>query len=173
MRLSKEPLISAPAIADRVAELADEVSAAFAGEEILVVIVLKGAVIFAADLVRRMPVSATLEFVRAKSYAGAASTGNVEFVQLPDEPVTGKHVIIVEDILDTGHTIAALWKRIEADRPAQLALCVLLDKPARRETDVTAAYVGFTLDDQFVVGYGLDYDGRHRHLPDIWVLEGA
>ncbi len=171
MRLSKEPLIPAVAIERRVVELAQEISKDFSGRELLVVAVLKGGVIFAADLMRQLRVPAALEFIRAKSYGDTTSTGTVEFMYLPRQPVSGKQVLIVEDILDTGRTTAALCKRLEKDRPARLALCTLLDKPARREVPVSTDYVGFTIDDHFVVGYGLDWNERYRQLPDIWTLE--
>ena len=132
MPLSNEPLISAAAIERRVDELAQTISNDLSGRDVLVVPILKGAVIFAADIFRRLRVTATLDFVRAKSYAGTSSAGTVEFTHLPEEPVTGKHVLIVEDILDTGRTVTALRERLAADSPDDVAVCALLDKPARR-----------------------------------------
>jgi len=171
MRLSETPLIPAETIHDRVGELAQAISTAYDGQELHVIAVLKGGVIFAADLVRRLSVDVVLDFIRVKSYAGAASTGQVEFLHLPDEPVTGKQVLLVEDILDTGRTAQAIVEFLDRQGPASLAVCTLLDKPARRKVPCHADFVGFTIDDHFVVGYGLDLDERFRHLPDIRTIE--
>ena len=171
MRLSEDPLIPAETIHRRVGELAQAISTACDGQELCVIAVLRGGVIFAADLVRRLSVDVVLDFIRAKSYAGAASTGQVEFLDLPDEPVTGKHVLVVEDILDTGRTAQAIVEYLGRQEPASLAVCTLLDKPARRKVPFHADFVGFTIDDHFVVGYGLDLDEQFRHLPDIRTIE--
>ncbi len=171
MHLSEKPLIPEAVIQERVNELAKEVSHDFAGHDLLVVSVLKGAMIFAADFVRRLDLKAKLEFARVKSYVGTESSGKLDFMHLPEEPITGKYVLLVEDILDTGRTAAALRAHFEAEQPARLAFCTLLDKPATRVVPVTAEYVGFSVEDRFVVGYGLDCDEHYRHLPDIWTLE--
>ena len=171
MRLNETPLISAEEIGRRVAELAAAVSVDYAGRELLLVAVLKGSIVFLADLLRQLTVPATIEFIRAKSYKGTRSQGEIEFSCFPERPITGKHVLVIEDIVDTGETAAAILERFTADRPASLALCALLDKPARRETPVPIHYTGFTIADHFVVGYGLDYDQRGRELPDIRILE--
>lgn len=171
MRLSREPLIRSEAIQRRVAELAREISADFAGHELAVVVVLKGAMFFAADLTRQLRVPVEIEFVRARSYTGTDTVGTVELTLVPEQPLAGRNVLVVEDILDTGRTASAIIARLMAEGPARLSVCTLLDKPSRREVPVPGAYIGFTIDNHFVVGYGLDYEERYRHLPDIWILE--
>jgi len=175
MNLNKTPLLTAQEIQRRVGELAQAIDADYAervGENSLrLVVVLKGGIVFAADLIRCLATPLTIDFVRARSYEGTQSTGNVELSHLPDQPVAGAHVLVVEDILDTGRTTAAILERLRADGPASLAVCVLLDKPARRKLDVLAEYVGFTIEDHFVVGYGLDVQEHARQLPGIHVLK--
>lgn len=173
MEIGNEPLIGADAIQARVEDLGAEISEAYAGRTLTVIPVLKGACLFAADLVRHVSVPVHLEFIRAKSYRGTLSTGAVEFTVLPECSMTGCDVLVVEDILDTGHTAAAILDRLMADAPASLALCTLLDKPSRRVREVYADYVGFTIDNRFVVGYGLDCDEVYRNLPGVYVLEAG
>jgi hypoxanthine phosphoribosyltransferase len=170
MRLSDQPLISATAIQARVAALARQISLDYRGRDVVLIAVLKGASVFCADLMRAIEVPAALDYIRAKSYQGAHSNRPVEFTMLPETNLTGRHVVIVEDILDTGRTTAAILDALHADQPASLALCVLLDKPGRRLVPVKPAYIGFTIDDPFVVGYGLDFDEAHRHLPAIYTM---
>ncbi|MBM3290901.1 MAG: hypoxanthine phosphoribosyltransferase, partial [Candidatus Hydrogenedentes bacterium] len=133
--------------------------------------VLKGGLLFAADLVRAIGVPLTIDYVRAKSYDGDRSQGHVELKVLPEQPLEGKHVLFVEDILDTGRTTAAVLDIARAANAASVALCALLDKPSRRTAPVCADYVGFTIGDDFVVGYGLDYNERYRELPAVYSLE--
>jgi len=171
MKLNKSPLISTEAIRQRVAELAAAISADYAGRELLLVAVLKGSVVFMADLLRQLTVPATVEFIQARSYEKTESRGQIVFLYLPEWPLAGKHVLVIEDIVDTGRTAAVILERFKADQPASLALCTLLDKPARREVPVSIQYTGFTIEDHFVVGYGLDYDQRGRELPDIRILD--
>ena len=171
MRLSEEPLISADTIQARVRELGARIAEDYAGRELLVVVVLKGGLLFAADLVRAIAAPLSIEYVRAKSYDGDRSQGHVELKVLPEQPLAGRHVLFVEDILDTGRTTAAVLDLAQRAGAASIALCALLDKPSRRVTSVRADYVGFTIDDRFVVGYGLDYNERHRELPAIHTLE--
>ncbi|NUM54240.1 MAG: hypoxanthine phosphoribosyltransferase [Candidatus Hydrogenedentes bacterium] len=171
MRLSNEPLISADAIQARVRELGNRITADYAGKELMVIVVLKGGLLFAADLLRAIHVPLSLEYIRAKSYNGDHSTGYVELKVLPEQPLDGKHVLVVEDILDTGRTTAAVLDVARRGGAASVALCVLLDKPSHRTTPIQADYVGFAIDDHFVVGYGLDHDERHRELPAIHVIE--
>lgn len=171
MKPSKAPLIGADAIARRVAELADSISHDSCGRELLVVPVLKGSIIFAADLVRALSVPLTIDFVRARSYQGTRSQGSVEFLVPLSEPVSGKHVLVVEDIIDTGRTTAVIMDRLEAGAPASLRLCVLLDKHEARVKTVQVDYVGFEIENHFVVGYGLDYEERFRELPAVHLLE--
>lgn len=171
MKLNGAPLISAEAIARRVAELAEAVSADYAGREVLLVAVLKGSVVFLADFMRRLTIPVTIEFIRARSYQGTESQGRVEFTYLPEQTPAGKHVLVIEDIVDTGRTTAAVWSWLESRGPASLAACTLLDKPSRRETPVALQYTGFTIDDHFVVGYGLDHEQRGREIPDLRAFE--
>ncbi len=171
MRLGKTPIITAMQIERRVAELAGQISRDYAGRELLLIAVLKGSVIFASDLMRRLTVPVTLDFVRARSYRNTESTGSVECTFHPEQSVARKHVLILEDILDTGRTASAIVEHIREGRPDSLALCALFDKPSRRVVPMTADYVGFTLDDRFVVGYGLDYNECGRELPDLYVLD--
>ena len=133
--------------------------------------VLKGSVFFAADLMRRITRPLQVDFIRAKSYDGTESTGKVLFSVLPETPLKDRHVIVVEDILDTGRTSSAILKWVRSQHPASVALCALLDKPDRRVKKLTADYCGFTIANHFVVGYGLDYNERYRNLPEIRALE--
>jgi hypoxanthine phosphoribosyltransferase len=171
MRLSDNPVISATRIEKRVAELAKEISCEYKGRKIVLIVVLKGAVLFAADLVRKIEIPLEIEFLRAKSYDCDKSTGNVGFTVYPEIDLAGRDVLVVEDILDTGRTASATLERIRRANPASVALCVLLDKPIRRIVPVTPDYVGFEVDDLFVVGYGLDYNERWRGLSEIYVAE--
>jgi len=169
VRVSEAPLIDHGRITERIRELADAISRDLAGREPILLIVLKGGVFVGAELASRMTVPVRLEFVCARSYQGTTSSGAVALGGLPD--FSGRDVVVVEDILDTGRTLAALLARLRAQGPASIRVCTLLDKPARREVDVEADYVGFTIADAFVVGYGLDYEERYRTLPSIHVLE--
>jgi hypoxanthine phosphoribosyltransferase len=176
MRLSEQPLFNEEIIQARVHELAREISQDYAGKPLVLASVLKGAAVFASDLLRSLIIPAELEFLRAKSYEGTESKGDILLHHIPGDELKNKDVLLVEDILDTGKTIAAVLEKLRAHKPASLAVCVLLDKPHQRETDVIARYVGFTLDprtkadDLFVVGYGLDYNESYRGLRAIHTL---
>lgn len=171
MRHSSKPLISEQALQERIAELAAEISRDYASRELVLAVVLKGAVMFAADLSRKLTIPTSLEFVRARSYQGTRSNRSVRVTVFPEESLAGKHVLIVEDILDTGYTTHFLLDRFRDAKPDSLALCTLLDKPSRRNVPVDAKYIGFSIDDRFVVGYGLDYEEKFRELPAVYVLE--
>ncbi len=171
MRPSDVPLITPEAIRERTAALADAINRDYAGREVTALVVLKGAMYFAADLTRMLTVPVELEFVRAKSYQGTQSSGTVTFRRVTDPDLRGRHVLIIEDIVDTGRTTAALLDQLRSDGAASVALCTLLDKPSRRVVPVIPDYIGFTVDDHFVVGYGLDLDDLHRALPGVHVLE--
>lgn len=171
MRLSEAPLLTAEAIRERVAELGAALTRDYAAKELVMVGVLRGAAIFLADLARATRLEVVLDFARARSYAGARSLGEVEILQLPETELEGRHVLLVEDILDTGKTCAALLDRLRAGNPASLKICTLLDKPSRRETSLVPDYCGFEIEDHFVVGYGLDYNQQFRHLPAVYVLQ--
>jgi len=164
-------LFSQAQIAERVAALAITISRDFANEHIVLIGVLKGAAIFMSDLARALTIDATFDFVGVASYGkGSNSTGEVRVTKDLDESVSGKNVILVEDILDTGLTLTYLRRMFLLHEPKVLRIATLLDKPSRRLEPLTADYVGFTIDDNFVVGYGMDFDERYRNLPDICIL---
>src|SRR5689334_9162591 len=163
-------LISAEAIAKRVAELGAQITKDYAtrgqGADIVVIGVLKGSVIFMADLVRYIAAPIYIDFIGISSYGDATvSSGIVQITQDLSRPIEGKHVIVVEDIVDTGHTVHYLLDNLRTRRPASLALCSLLHKPERSERAVVIDYLGFTIPNKFVVGYGLDVAQQYRNLP--------
>lgn len=164
-------LLSCEAIAARVKELAAQISRDFAGKDLLLVGVLKGAFVFLADLVRALEIPGQVEFVRLASYGkGATSAGHVQVILDLEVSIVGRHVLIVEDVLDTGLTLGFLLERLRARHPASLKLCVLLNKRVRRACDIIPDYTGFDVPDRFVVGYGIDYAEHYRHLPAIYTL---
>ena len=166
-------LVAEEEIRARVAELGRAITRDYAGTNPVLVGILQGAVPFVADLMRGLPIDLTVDFLRASSYgAGTSSSGTVRIVADLSIDITGRHELIVDDIIDTGLTLAALKRTLEARRPQSLRTCVLLDKTGRRETEVTLDYVGFTIPNVFVVGYGLDYDGLYRNLPHVAALDG-
>ncbi len=171
MRLIEPPLIGAAAIAARIDALAREINRDYAGVRVVVLAVLKGALPFAADLLRRLDGDAVLDFIRARSYDGCGSAGVVRLTFTPETDLTQQHVLLVEDILDTGKTAACLVEWVREQAPASLRVCALLDKPTRRQAAATADYVGFTIEDHFVVGYGLDYNECYRQLPAVYLLD--
>ncbi len=166
-------LVSEAAIAARVGELAERISRDHAGVgEVVLVGVLKGAFIFLADLSRRLTIPRTVEFIALSSYgATTRSVGEVRLVMDVRTPIVGKHVVVVEDIVDTGHTLAYLMRLLAARSPASLRACVLVRKPERTKIDVPVDYLGFEIPDRWVVGYGLDAGERYRTLPFIGYLE--
>lgn len=164
-------LFSREQIQQRVRELAQKISHDFDGDTVIFVGVLKGATIFLSDLAREVSLDATYDFIGVSSYgAEKVSSGEVRLTKDMDQPITGRNIIIVEDILDTGLTMTYLVKMFQAHQPKSLRIAALLDKASRREHPVRADYVGFTIPDEFVVGYGMDYAERYRNLPDICVL---
>jgi hypoxanthine phosphoribosyltransferase len=170
MRLSDKPLITAEAIRKRVNELGAAITRDFAGHTPLMLTVLKGAAPFSADLMRAIHLELTLEYVRAQSYAGAESTGTVEFHFFPDHALAGRDVVVVEDILDTGRTATALTARLKEAGVASVSVATLLDKPECRVVPIEANYVGFEIGPEFVVGYGLDHDEQYRHLDAVYTV---
>jgi len=168
-----EVLINYNEIIERVKLLGETITKDFKGEELLVVGVLKGAWIFMADLVRYIDLSMEISFVSVSSYSGARTTssGVVRLLCDVDRPVEKRNVILVEDIIDTGLTINYLKKLLSVRSPNTLKICSLLDKPWRRLTDIVPDYCGFSIPDEFVVGYGLDYNGYYRNLKDISILK--
>ena len=171
LRLSKTPLIDSVTLQARIGGLAAELNLRFAGGPLLVLVVLKGAVPFSVDLLRQLAMPLTVDYIRAKSYAGAERAGEVVFTHLPEEPLADRHVLILEDILDTGHTAERILDVVRAQHPASVSLAALLDKPSRRLRPVAAEFTGFTIADYFVVGYGLDYNERYRELGAIYTLD--
>jgi len=165
-------MISEQTIKQRVAELGKQISADYMGENVLAVGVLKGSVIFMADLVREMEgVNVEIGFLAVSSYSGTKSTGEVRVLSDLDRAIDNTHVLIVEDILDTGNTLSYLKKMLRVRKPASIKIVSLLNKPDRRVADIRLDYEGFTIPDEFVVGYGLDYDGYYRNLKNICTVE--
>jgi hypoxanthine phosphoribosyltransferase len=170
----KEVLVSTEALAARIREMGEEISADYAGKDILMVGVLRGAVIFMADLARAISRPVTIDFMAVSSYgASTNSSGVVRIIKDLDEDVAGKHLLIVEDIIDSGLTLKYLYENLKSRGPASVKICTLLSKPSRRKVDVPVDYNGFTIPDDFVVGYGLDYAEKYRNLPYVGVLKPA
>jgi len=166
-------LISRKGIAEAVNRLACEIERDYQGKQPLLIGVLKGSFVFMADLIRQIDLPLELDFVRLASYgAGKESSGKVKVVQSPQMPMSGRDVLVVEDIVDTGITTSFLLDYLRKKKPASLKLCALTDKPSRRRVTVSIDYVGLTVPNKFVVGYGLDCDEKYRNLPDIHTQEG-
>lgn len=164
-------LVEERALQERIAELGAEISSDYAGREVILVGVLKGAIFFIADLMRRLTVPCEIDFMAISSYgAGTDSSGVVRILKDLDANIAERDVIVVEDIIDSGLTLSYLLRTLKARRPASIEICALLTKPERREIDVPVRYVGFEIPNEFVVGYGLDYAERYRNLPYIGVL---
>jgi hypoxanthine phosphoribosyltransferase len=170
--LAPNVMISAADVQARIASLAREISAAYPPDEDLhLVAILKGAFLFLGDLIRAMDRHVTIDFMAVSSYAkGTTSSGEVRMIKDLDSGLEGRNVIIVEDIVDTGLTLAYLQEILHARNPKTLRTACLLSKPSRRKIDVKVEYIGFTIEDRFVVGYGLDYAEKYRNLPYIGVL---
>lgn len=165
-------LLTAEEIAQRVKKLGEVIARDYQGAELKLVAILKGAIVFVADLIRAIPLPLTLDFMAISSYGEeTTSSGVVKILKDLDENIEGAHVLVVEDIVDTGLTLGYLLRNLSAKNPASLKVCILLDRPARRIVDLPLAYKGFEIPDRFVVGYGLDYRQRYRNLPFICTLE--
>lgn len=165
-------MISQEDIEKRTAELAEKINADYQGREIHIVCVLKGGVFFAVNLAQHLTVPVTIDFMSVSSYGNdTKSSGIVKIVKDLDQPLAGKDVLVVEDIMDSGRTLSYLLNLLRDRKPASLRLCTLLDKPSRRVIDVTCDYTGFEIEDKFVVGCGMDYQQRYRNLPYIGVVE--
>ena len=166
-----EVLIDEEALQRRIAELGDEVSADYAGRDLLLIGVLKGAVFFMADLMRRLTVPCEIDFMAISSYGGQTdSSGVVRILKDLDMNIEGRDVLVVEDIIDSGLTLSYLMRNLRSRRPSSLEICALMTKPERREIDVPVRYVGFEIPNRFVIGYGLDFAERYRNLPYVGVL---
>ena len=170
---SGKPMLSSTKIARRVRQLGRQISEVYADIEtpLVMVVILKGATVFAADLLRSLSIPAELEFVRASSYpTGTSSNGRLKLAHMVQGTLIGRHVLLVEDIIDSGITVSAIARRIRRVGPASLRVAALLDRPARREVEVQIDFCGFVIPDRFVIGYGLDYAGLYRELPHIYSL---
>jgi hypoxanthine phosphoribosyltransferase len=167
-----EVLVSEDEIAAKVRELGMRIAADYQSKDTVLVSILKGALPFLADLMRATPIPLALDFLEVSSYgASTESSGVVRILKDLAHPIEGRHVLVVEDILDTGHTLSYVFDHLRAQRPESVRLCVLLDKPARRVIRINIDYRGFEIPDKFVVGYGLDYAERYRNLPFVGVLK--
>jgi len=166
-----EILIEEHAVKNRVRELGAEISADYAGRDLLLVGVLKGAVFFMADLMRELSIPCEIDFMAISSYGSTTdSSGVVRILKDLDLPIEGRNVLVVEDIVDSGLTLSYLVRALKARSPASVEVCALLTKPARRRIDVPCKYVGFEIPPRFVIGYGLDFVERYRNLPYVGVL---
>ncbi len=172
-RATGKPMITAERIARRVHRLGRQVSQTYAEIDtpLVMVVILKGATVFAADLLRSLSIPAELEFIRASSYGGGtSSTGKLRLAHMVEGPLVGRHVLLVEDIVDSGLTVSVIHRRIRRLGAATVRLATLLDRPARRQVEVSIDFTGFVIPDRFVIGYGLDYAGLYRELPHIYSL---
>jgi hypoxanthine phosphoribosyltransferase len=165
-------LITEQELAQRVRELGAQISRDYADADLFLISVLKGSIVFMADLMRHISIPHSIDFMATSSYgASTQSSGVVQILKDLEESIEGRHVLIVEDIIDSGHTLAYLRRLILARNPASLRICALLDKKERRESDVPVEYVGFSIPNEFVVGYGLDFNEQYRNLPFVGVLK--
>ena len=168
----QEVLFSQQQLEERVDQIAQEITRDYAGKEIVLISVLRGYFVFMADLCRRIDLPCTIDFMSVSSYgSGTSSTGQVQITKDLSGDISCKHILVVEDILDSGNTLSYLLKLLEQRKPASIRLCTLLDKPERRVKPVEVHYSGFTIPDAFVVGYGLDYAEHYRNLPYIGILK--
>jgi len=164
-------LIPQNRLQERVSELGNEISQAFAEKDLAIVAILKGSFIFAADLLRAIKIPCSIDFMGISSYAGQPRSGVVQITKDLDQSIAGRNVLLVEDIIDTGLTATYLIHTLRQHKPASIDICALLDKSARRIIDLPIAYRGFEIPDVFVVGYGMDFQQQYRNLPDIAVLK--
>jgi len=168
----KEVLISSSGIQEKLREMGETITQDYRGERPLLIGVLRGAVIVLGDLMRNIDLPCEIDFMDISSYGtGTSSSGVVRILKDLEEDITGRHVLIVEDIVDTGLTLSYLLRSLQARKPASLEICALLTKPSRRRVELDIKYLGFEVPDEFVVGYGLDFAGAYRNLPDICVLK--
>ena len=171
MKENIKVLISEEEVNEKIKEMGEKISREYAGKELHMICVLKGGVFFMTELAKRITVPVSMDFMAVSSYAGTQSTCKVKIIKDLDEPVEGKDVLVVEDIVDTGRTLSALLDMFRQRGAASVKLCTLLDKPEGRVTEVPVDYECFTVPDKFVVGYGLDYNQKYRNLPYIGVIE--
>ncbi len=165
-------MISEEQVNQRIRVLAEQISKDFEGKSVHLICILKGSVFFSCELAKRITIPVTLDFMSVSSYGSeTVSSGRVRILKDLDESIQGKNVLIVEDIIDSGRTLAYLKELLATRAPESMRICTLLDKPDRRVTDVDVEYVGFVIPDEFVVGYGLDYNQYYRNLPYVGVVE--
>ena len=171
-RVVERVLVSEEALKKRIAELGAQLSEDYEGKNVICICILRGAVHFFSDLVRQMTCMTELDFMSISSYGnGRRTSGVVRIAKDLDTSISGRHVLIIEDIMDCGRTLKHLTKILEAREPASLKICCLLDKPSRRECDISPDYTGFVIPNEFVLGYGLDLDSFYRNLPYVGVLK--
>lgn len=164
-------LLSEDVIDKRIRELAAQIDADYAGESVVLLCTLKGAVFFACELAKRITIPVFMEFIQTASYSGTQSTGEVSMkLDVPESAVSGKHVLIIEDVIDTGRTLSVVKEMMRKRNPASLKVCSLLDKHECRVVPFEGDYIGFTIGDDFVVGYGLDVDQKYRNLPYVGIV---
>ena len=165
-------MISEESVVARIKEIAEQINEEYEGKAVTLICILKGSIFFTTELAKHIKVPVTIDFMQCSSYgADTKSSGIVKLPKDLDEPIMGKHVILIEDIIDSGRTLSHLVKLLSQREPASLTICTLLDKPSRRVAEVDVKYTGFEIPDEFVVGYGLDYAQRHRNLPYIGIVE--
>lgn len=167
-------LFSRERIATEIKRLGQEISRDYGDQEIMLVGVLKGSFLFIADLIREIKSPSVIDFVRLASYgSGTRTSGIIEFRKGLEMPIRDRHVIIIEDIVDSGYTLECLYNKFLLQEPRSLKICTLIDKRARREVEIEANYIGISMEDGFIIGYGLDHDEKYRNLPDIYLVEDA
>ena len=165
-------MIGKEELQERVQQLGAQISKDYHGESVLAICILKGAVLFMSDLVRAINTECKMDFMAVSSYGGSTkSSGVVRILKDLDSPIEGENLLIIEDIIDSGLTLSYLKDVLQQRNPKSIRICTLLDKPERRVSDITPDYVGFTIENKFIVGYGLDYDQKYRNLPYISYLE--
>ncbi len=166
-----EVLISESKIEKRINELAKEINKEYEGKELILLGILKGSIVFMVELAKKLKMKVKFDFMEVSSYEGTESTGNLKIKKALKEDIEGKDVLIIEDIIDTGRTLKELKKYLEAKNPNSVKIATLLSKPSRRVVEIEADYMGFEVEDKFVVGYGLDYNQKYRNLPYIGYIE--
>jgi hypoxanthine phosphoribosyltransferase len=165
-------LVSSHDIQEKVRELGERITGDYREDKLLLVGILRGAVVFLSDLMRHLQLPCEIDFMEVSSYgAGTQSSGVVRILKDLEEDITGRHVLLVEDIIDTGLTLSYLRRALLQREPASLEICALLTKPSRRQVDLRVKYLGFEVPDEFVIGYGIDFAGAYRNLPDIHILK--
>ncbi len=169
---NRKIIFSRERIAAEIKRLGQEITRDYGDEEIMLVGVLKGSFLFIADLIREIQTPSVIDFVRLASYgSGTKTSGIIEFRKELEMSIRDRHVIIIEDIVDSGYTLECLYNKLLLQEPRSLKICTLIDKRARREVDIEADYIGISMEEGFIIGYGLDHDEKYRNLPDIYLVE--